>query len=149
MQRSPTSQILHASCVALAGRGLLILGASGSGKSSLSLQLMALGADLVADDRVCLWPQDGQLLAQAPERIAGVIEARGLGLLRASFVGPVALAAAVDLDVVESSRLPALSKIDILGQELPAFKRLEAAHFVPALLQFLKAGALDPDAAFK
>ena len=43
--------ILHATCVAVDGRGLLILGPSGSGKSALALQLIALGAQLVADDR--------------------------------------------------------------------------------------------------
>ena len=43
---------LHASCIAVHGRGVLILGPSGAGKSSLALQLMALGADLVADDMI-------------------------------------------------------------------------------------------------
>ena len=43
--------ILHGSCVAVEGRGVLIVGPSGAGKSSLALALMALGAELVADDR--------------------------------------------------------------------------------------------------
>ena len=47
--------IVHASCVARDGRAVLIRGASGSGKSGLALQLMALGAGLVADDRTRLW----------------------------------------------------------------------------------------------
>jgi HPr kinase/phosphorylase len=45
------SEILHASCIALEGRGLLILGPSGAGKSSLAIRMMALGASLVSDDR--------------------------------------------------------------------------------------------------
>ncbi|MDA3887407.1 MAG: serine kinase, partial [Allgaiera sp.] len=58
--------ILHASCVALDGRGVLILGPSGAGKSGLALQLMALGARLVADDRTRLNPRAGRLIARAP-----------------------------------------------------------------------------------
>ncbi len=46
--------IVHASCVAFGGAGVLILGPSGSGKSALALALMGLGAALVADDRVLL-----------------------------------------------------------------------------------------------
>lgn len=57
--------ILHASCVALDGRGLLILGPSGSGKSALALELMALGADLVADDRTEIEGQGPDLVAAA------------------------------------------------------------------------------------
>ena len=55
---TPPGIILHASCVALAGRGLLIRGAPGSGKSTLALTLMGLGADLVGDDRIDLRLED-------------------------------------------------------------------------------------------
>ncbi|MDX5349528.1 MAG: serine kinase, partial [Paracoccaceae bacterium] len=48
---TPGPQIVHATSVAVDGRGLLILGPSGAGKSSLALRLIALGARLVADDR--------------------------------------------------------------------------------------------------
>ena len=54
MSRDPGTINLHASAVALDGRGALLLGASGAGKSGLALRLMALGARLVADDRVLL-----------------------------------------------------------------------------------------------
>ena len=98
----PDGEILHASCVAVAGRGLLIAGASGSGKSALALDLMAFGATLVADDRVCLQRAGAALLASAPPTIAGLIEARGIGLLRARAVtAPVPVAALIDLDRVE------------------------------------------------
>ena len=40
--------IVHASCIAHHGRGLLILGPSGAGKSTLALEMMAYGAVLVA-----------------------------------------------------------------------------------------------------
>ena len=100
------SAIVHASCVALDGRGLLITGDSGSGKSGLALQLMALGALLVADDRVELKMSGNKVTAHSPANIRGLIEARGLGLLRADTVGPVALAYVVDLNRTETARLP-------------------------------------------
>ena len=60
---------LHATCVAVEGRGVLITGPSGSGKSSLALALMAHGARLVADDRVTLSLREGTLWATCPETI--------------------------------------------------------------------------------
>ena len=78
--------LLHASCVAISGRGVLIIGPSGSGKSALALQLMAFGASLVADDQTELTVQGGTLIARCPPTMSGLIEARGLGILRAQVV---------------------------------------------------------------
>ncbi|WP_323776178.1 serine kinase [Leisingera sp.] len=140
------SLILHASCVAMEGRGLLITGTSGQGKSALALQLMAFGAQLVADDRVLLQLLDGQVVASVPEPIRGLIEARYMGLLRAQIRSPVPVAALVDLDEAETERLPMRHNTLLLGQEVPRLKRVEGAHFAPALMQYLRCGALDPDA---
>lgn len=96
----------HGSCVALDGRGVLILGRSGSGKSSLVLKLMALGCDLVADDQVRLQPRDGAIIATAPERLSGLVEARGIGLMRMHAVDSARLLLAVDLDREAAARLP-------------------------------------------
>ena len=97
---------LHASCVALAGRGVLICGKSGSGKSALALQLMAYGAVLVADDRTLVAREGGRLTARAPAPIRGLIEARGMGLISAKASAAAALIACADLDQVETERLP-------------------------------------------
>ena len=64
---------LHGSAVALEGRGLLILGASGTGKSALALRMMAHGARLVADDRVVLARRGDALIASAPPALRGTI----------------------------------------------------------------------------
>ena len=146
MSAQAPSVTLHASCVAVAGRGLLIRGASGSGKSSLSLQLMAYGADLVADDQVQICQRGVTLRASPPAALTGLIEARNFGILTATFAKASAICAIVDLDEVETERLPRLRYESILGQKIPVFRRVEGQHFAAALIQFLKCGCLDPDA---
>lgn len=93
--------------------GLLILGASGAGKSGLALEMMARGAVLVADDRTVLRREAGGLVADAPDSLRGLIEARGVGILRARAHGPVTLALAVDLARAEPERLPPDRRIDL------------------------------------
>lgn len=141
----PGGEIVHASCVAWDGRGLLIRGASGCGKSALALQMMALGAELVADDRTCLRADGGQVLAACPPAIRGLIEARGIGLLRADPApAPVPLAAVLDLDRTEPDRLPPPRQATLLGCDLPLFGDPGHAHLAAAMLQFLKAGRHGP-----
>lgn len=132
--------ILHAGCVSFAGRGVLILGPSGSGKSGLALQLMALGCDLVSDDRTAVVLRDGAAIASAPAPIAGRIEARGIGLLAARAEPAARLAVVVDLSHLESERLPPWRTHSLLGVELPLLHRVESTHFPAAILQYLKAG---------
>ena len=134
-----TVQIVHASCVAWQGRGVLILGRSGAGKSALALQLMAYGADLVADDRTELHAEGDVLTARPPAAIAGLIEARGLGLLRTPFVPQAEIALVVDLDQTESDRLPPERQISLLGISRPLALAVPLAHFPAAILCYLKA----------
>lgn len=72
---------VHATCVALDGLALLLAGPSGSGKSDLALRLIDRGAALVSDDYSRLARRGDVVVASAPERIAGRIEVRGLGLV--------------------------------------------------------------------
>jgi serine kinase of HPr protein (carbohydrate metabolism regulator) len=76
---------IHASCVVLGDRGLLVTGPSSSGKTTLALTLIdqfrAAGrfARLAADDQVFLRTCAGRLIGKAPDTIAGMAEAHGLG----------------------------------------------------------------------
>ena len=88
----------HASCVAIAGRGVLIEGPPGIGKSSLTLALMDRGATLVGDDGVLLRVQDGEVLARPHPNIRGKLEVRNLGLLDFPVVEDVPIALVVRLD---------------------------------------------------
>ena len=103
---SLSSETVHATCVAVGGRAVLIGGRSGQGKSDLALRLIDRGAALVSDDYTLVRRQDGRLLAAAPDTIAGKIEMRGVGILDYPAVRDVPVALFVDLDV-EATRLPA------------------------------------------
>ncbi|MFN3971627.1 MAG: HPr kinase/phosphorylase [Gemmobacter sp.] len=132
---------LHASCVALDDRrGLLILGASGRGKSALALQLMALGAHLVADDRTILVRDGANLIAAAPETLSGLIEARGLGILRAPALRRATVTLAVDLDQTEPDRLPPHRRIVFCGCEISLAYGPVTPHFPAAILHYLRHG---------
>jgi HPr kinase/phosphorylase len=96
---------VHASCVAVGSKGVLLLGASGAAKSDLALRLIDEGAMLVADDRTDLFVKRGKLFARAPEVLAGLIEVRGLGIARLSRRKEIAIALVVQLGRA-GTRLP-------------------------------------------
>ncbi len=131
---------LHASCVAVGGRGLLILGPSGSGKSSLALRLIALGAVLVADDRVDLVRSGDRLIARCPPPLSGLIEARGLGILRSPFVAESPVHLVVDLATTQPARLPEHKTILLLDCRIDLVHPTLNAHFPAALLLYLREG---------
>ena len=105
--------------MALDGRGLLILGAAGSGKSALALELMARGARLVSDDQVALSVEGGRLIARAPAALRGRIAARFVGILNAETIPGAEVALAVDLDRTETDRLPPRRSKKLLGVTFP------------------------------
>lgn len=137
-----TTQI-HGTVVALAGRGLLIIGPSGSGKSTLALQLMAVGAQLVSDDRTDLHREEDRIIAAAPATLSGRIEAHRLGVLFADAARPTALSLVVDLGREEEARLPPLRYHELLGIQLPLALGPYRPHLYAALRQYLLAGRAD------
>jgi HPr kinase/phosphorylase len=111
---------VHASCAARGGAGVLLMGPPGSGKSDLVLRLRAHGFSLVADDRVDI--KDG--IARPPAALAGLLEVRGLGIVRISHTPEVRLRLLVRLGA-EGERLPAPARDAAL--DLPVL-RLDAAR---------------------
>lgn len=137
--------ILHASCAAFGEKAVLIRGASGSGKSALTLELLARGANLVADDRTCLRMTSRGVIAYAPHTLLGLIEARGIGILHAEKAQPTRVALVIDLDRTETERLPRARSCDLLGQTLPLLHKINGPHFAAAVLQYLRAGPWTPN----
>ncbi|MEL7098116.1 MAG: HPr kinase/phosphatase C-terminal domain-containing protein [Pseudomonadota bacterium] len=128
--------VVHASAVAVSNRAALIIGASGSGKSSLALQLIALGAQLVCDDRVTLHRAGDTLIAGPAPNIGGLVEARGVGLLTAPIAAPCPVVMVVDLDTREDQRLPH-RRTDHFGIDLPLFHKVENPAWPAALWLYL------------
>ncbi len=134
----PSQTRIHATSIAWQGRAALLLGPSGSGKSSIALQMMAFGCDLIADDRCDVNRIDNGLFVRCPDALLGKIEARRFGILNCAFAEQASLICAVDLSKPEGKRLPEQYKTEICGAELRLFHNpgIEALPF--ALLQYLK-----------
>lgn len=109
---------LHGTCVARDGEGVLLVGPPGAGKSDLALRLMDRGFRLVADDQVIV--RDG--VASAPEALAGLLEVRGLGIVRTGCIPNARLALVVALG--DAERLPRPERDR--GLDLPCV-RIDAA----------------------
>ncbi|MDP6952616.1 MAG: HPr kinase/phosphatase C-terminal domain-containing protein [Alphaproteobacteria bacterium] len=111
---------IHASCVAVGDAGVLIEGAPGSGKSDLALRLIDAGAVLVADDQVQLARRGEALLASAPAPLQGLIEIRGIGIVRLAHDADVPIRLAVTLCDGAVERLPEPTARTLQGIAVPA-----------------------------
>ncbi len=125
---------LHqAGCVSVGGRGILIEGLPGSGKSSLALMLLDRGAQLVGDDGVALEVRNGQLWASPPPNTAGKLEIRNVGI-----VDLPAVEAPVSLQLVLSNHasrfIEIAAKTGLEGVQIPtlAFDAKGAAAAIRA-----------------
>jgi serine kinase of HPr protein (carbohydrate metabolism regulator) len=98
-------------------RGVLIEAASGGGKSDLALRCLDHGFRLVADDRVLLWAVEGRLFGRAPETLAGLIEVRGVDVLKVEPVAFCEVALLIRLGPPE--RIPDPATETILGVPVP------------------------------
>lgn len=109
----------QSTCVAIEGRGMLIEGASGIGKSELALALIDRGAVLVGDDSVRLESIAGQLLAHPHERTRGLIEVRNLGLIEMAVAETAAVALVCSLDPAAPRWIENPGTVTIAGVDLP------------------------------
>jgi serine kinase of HPr protein (carbohydrate metabolism regulator) len=112
---------LHATTLQVQGRGVMIMGRSGAGKTELALTLVERAllrgevASLVADDRTLLHVESGTLIASVPAALAGGVEIRGAGLFKVAFAEAVPLY--VDRD--EAERYPSGEMWEFEGISLP------------------------------
>ena len=90
-------ELVHGTCVAIDGAGVLLRGPSGSGKSDLALRLIDAGATLVGDDRLDLIRVNDRLVARPPGPLQGKLEIRGIGIVAVEAVAQAPLVLVVDL----------------------------------------------------
>ena len=83
----PSAHNTHGNLIAIDGKGVLITGYSGSGKTLLALHLFRrchiakIKADWIADDQVMLDQRNNQLIGSSPGSIRGKVEIRGFGIV--------------------------------------------------------------------
>lgn len=124
---------------------MLLRGPSGSGKSDLALRLIDGGARLVADDQVEVAVDEDRLVARAPATIAGLLEVRGVGILRVPSVAEAVIGLVIDLAATAEAvdRLPETPWCTLFGRRLPGL-RLQPFHAsTPAKLRLAAGAARD------
>lgn len=115
----PARETIHATSVAIHGRGVLLMGPSGAGKSDLALRLIDRGAVLISDDYTNLNTDGELLLASPPATIAGRMEVRGIGIVETSFTGSAPVALVVHLDA-PVERMPEPATYTLAERVVPA-----------------------------
>ncbi len=134
---------IHASCVAIDEQGILLRGASGSGKSDLALRLIEQGAQLISDDRVELMAKGNELVAFAPPAIAGLLEVRHVGIIKLQNLDASPVRLVIDLvSPEELDRLPQDHQIELEGMNLPLFRLAAFEASAPAKVSLALAIAL-------
>ena len=113
---SEEAVLVHATSIAFDGYAALLRGPSGSGKSDLALRLIDAGARLVSDDQTRIWRENEALMVRAPQPIAGLLEVRGIGIVRVEALPQARLALLVDLVAPQHvERMPEPRKETIFG----------------------------------
>jgi HPr kinase/phosphorylase len=138
--------LVHGTAVAIEGEAVLLRGPSGAGKSDLGLRLIDGGARLVADDQALLRREGARIAVRAPDAITGMIEVRGVGIVRIDALYGAPLALIVDLlPSGEVERLPEPRLEAVLGVAVPliALAPFEASA-VAKLRLILRALAAGP-----
>jgi len=131
---------VHATAVAIATalgiRAVLLRGRSGSGKSDLALRLIDAGAHLVTDDQSVLSRRGDAIVVTAPARISGLMEVRGIGIMRVEALAEAPVVLIADLVPSEQiDRMPERRRETILGLSLPVIAVAPFEASAPAKLR--------------
>ena len=134
---SMTALAIHATSIVVNKQGVLIIGASGVGKSSLALELIEQGAELISDDITFLSEKDGYLYASCDNKWQGSLEVRGFGIVQnIPFKSEVKIDYLIELVNEKIQRMPEqiFQKVycDI---SIPAFKINKDEKYLPTLVK--------------
>jgi HPr kinase/phosphorylase len=131
--------LIHATTVAIDGEAILLRGPPGSGKSDLALRLIDAGAQLVADDQTLLRRERDRVIATAPPAIAGLLEIRGIGVVRVAVAEMAPLLMIADLTIASAiERMPQAQFETVLGVAIPLVALAPFEASAAARLRFLR-----------
>ena len=121
----------YATAITYCGFGILIRGPSGSGKSDLALRLIDDGADLIADDQVAIRALEQKLYLSPLDNTPGLIEVRGIGVMKIKYVRDIKLCLVIDLDPSdEIQRIPEIKEELIKSIPVPVINMDAFEHSV-------------------
>jgi serine kinase of HPr protein (carbohydrate metabolism regulator) len=135
----PSSEMLHASTVAIDGQAVLITGISGSGKSDLALRLIDRGATLISDDYTLLTRHGADLMASSPATIKGKLEVRGVGIIECVTLDAAPAVLIVHIDGVPL-RMPEENRQMIAGITIPTIALAPFEASAPIKVEFALRG---------
>lgn len=137
----PGGATVHASAVLVGARAVLIRGPSGSGKSRLAWELIEAARGgavaftrLVGDDRVHLQAAGSRLLVRPNDALAGLIELRGVGIVRRDHEACAVVGLVVDLATADAERLPENGEAIVEGIPIPRLAVAPAVGALPLVL---------------
>jgi HPr kinase/phosphorylase len=108
------------------GKGVLISGESGMGKSETALELIRDGQVLVSDDRVDVEHVHNKIFGHAPDIIKGLLEIRGIGIIDVEkMFGASAMANRSEVNmVIELVKYSAADEYNRIGDETTHYTRI-------------------------
>ncbi|QHX36317.1 HPr(Ser) kinase/phosphatase [Spiroplasma sp. BIUS-1] len=80
---APLTEV-HASCINIFGKGVLLIGESGIGKSEITLDLVKANHLFVGDDRIVITKKSNELYGKSHEILKNLVEVRGIGIVDVS-----------------------------------------------------------------
>lgn len=132
-------ETIHATAIVAGKTGVVFLGPSGSGKSSVAFACMngaaarGWNAALVADDQTVLTARSGRCIASCPAPIEGLMELRGTGLVAPRWTKRAMMHLAVALtEPSAATRLP------------PDSETFSCGDAAMPLMRLWQDGAIDP-----
>ncbi len=127
-------ETLSGDLIVVYGKGVLITGESGMGKSEIAMELVRDGQVFVADDRVDVQKIHNSLYGHAPELLRGMLEIRGIGIIDVErMFGANRLAKRHHIDlVINLVRYDASEEYERIGDEMTSFTRIMGVS-IPAM----------------
>lgn len=116
-----TTQLIHGNLLELYGKGVLIFGRSGIGKSEITIELIKHNHMFIADDAIECKRVFNKIIGQAPKNLAGFIEVRGLGIINAARIfGIEKIKSSCEISVIVelTEYNPSVHTFERLGSEL-------------------------------